>query len=309
MRFAYSQHDLSIKPKILAWLNQARSEGQRVYALFDGSMFSHAEIERLTKASLHFHPALPGSPFESLQLQGPLLWAMDDIDPNQLAILLRRTDGIPAFSLIATTKPQKQLSEVLLWLAVVQTQDGQKLHCRFADTRTLPLLLHCLAPDQIAHLATGMDEWLWVTRDGEIETRHFPAQAAQNLPENEDFRLDDAQFDFMLISAEADMVFQMLAEKMPDVLPDSLPHEIHGRISSLLDTARGYGIADLSELFQYAVVALTTRDDFDRHPAIRDTWTRLEDDGLEFSELAEQWPETFWQTFSPMDETHATTTD
>lgn len=302
MRFACSQHHQSIRTQIEAWLDQSRGKGLAIYALLDGSMFTRWEIERLATASLHFRPALVGSPFESLELQGPLLWCMSETDPKKLAMLLRRTDGIPALSMIATAKPVERLSDVLVWLAVAHTQDEQQLHCRFADTRTLPSLLQCLNPDQLARLGETMNEWLWITRQGEIETRQFPDQAKQAPQENDVFQLDTRQFAFMLTAAEADMVFQMLLEKMPDLIPDTPPHEIHARITSLLDTARGHGINDLPDLFQYTVVALSTRDDFDSHPVIQDSWERIRREGLSFSALAEQWPEAFWQAFTPPDD-------
>lgn len=305
MRFAYSEHHQSIRTQIEAWLDQSRGKGLAIYALLDGSMFTRWEIERLATASLHFRPALVGSPFESLELQGPLLWCMTETDPKKLAILLRRTDGIPALSMIATAKPVERLSDVLVWLAVAHTQDEQQLHCRFADTRTLPSLLQCLHADQLGRVGETMDEWLWITRQGGIETRQFAAQAVQSHQENDVLQLDAKQFAFMLTAAEADMVFQMLVEKMPDLIPDSPPHETHARIARLLDTARGYGVADLPELFQYTVVALSTRDDFDQHPAVRNTWERIKGEGLSFSELAEQWPEEFWQAFTPPDDDDA----
>lgn len=302
MRFAWSRHNHSIKAQLGAWIEQSRSKGLSVHALLDGSMFSQHDIKRLATASIHFSPALLGSPFENLELQGPLLWRMDETDPKKLAIMLRRTDGIPALSMIATAKPLDCLTELLIWLAVAHTQDEQKLHCRFADTRVLPPLLHCLNPDQLGRLGQTMNEWLWITREGEIETRQFPEQTAQTTQENEAFQIDARQFDFMITSAEADMVFQMLAEKMPDLIPDAPPHEIHARISRLLDTARAYGINDLPDLFQYTVVALSTRDDFDSHPTIQGSWERIRHEGLSFSAFAEQWPEAFWQAFAPPDD-------
>jgi len=302
MRFAYSQHHLSIETQISTWVEKSHAGGLQVFALLDGSMFRQREIQQLARASLHFRPALLGSPFESLESQGPLLWEINGSNPKILAMLLRRTDGIPALSLIATTKPPEDLREVLLWLAIAHTQDEQRLHCRFADTRTLPPLLYSLNSDQLDRLGKAMNAWLWITRDGKIETRQFTIRATPSVQESDTFQLDASQFDFMLTTAEADMVFQMLDEKMSDLIPDSPPHEVHARIASLLNTARGYGITDLPDLFQYTVVALSTRDDFDRHPAVRDTWTRLKSEALSFSALAKQWPETFWLAFTPPDE-------
>lgn len=295
MHFAYSQHDAATKEHVFDWFRQSLESGLRSYALLDGCMFNSSDIRSMECQSVSFQAALAGSSLENFGLQGPLLCPLDAADSKGLRALLRKADGVPALSFIATPHGMEVLSKRLIWLAICHTEDEQKLHCRFADTRTLPSLLSCLTPEQNALLGEAVGEWAWIARDGSIQSKTFLPPTGVCSPEPEPFYLDKAQFDFLLISAEPDMVFQMLDEKMPDVLPNTLPHELHTRLVHMLGVARSYGITDLPELFQYAVVALGTSDDFDQHTAIRDTWQRISKEGLLFSELAEQWPEDVWK--------------
>lgn len=296
MRFAYSPHGTAIYPQVFAWLGQVLDGGNQVYALLDGSMLSPDNIHSLDRLSANFEQALINSPFESYGLQGPLLWRLESADSKALRALLRRTDGIPALSFITTPPNATLLSETLLWLAVSHTEDSQKLHCRFADTRTLPTLLECLKPEQKTVLGEAIVEWAWLSRDGSLQKQSFaPFTETQSVEPKKPLSLDAAQFDFMLTRAEPDMVFQMLAEQMPEVLPETPAHELHTRLVHMLGAARGHGITDLPGLFQYAVVGLGTCDNFDQHVTIRDTWQRITKEGLLFSELAEQWPEDVWQ--------------
>lgn len=295
MRFAYSSHGTAINQQIFVWLEQALDVGNQAYALLDGSMFKADDIRSLERLSVSIQLALANSPFESYGRQGPLLWPLETADSKALCALLRRADGIPALSFIATPPDAKPLNEVLLWLALSHAEDGQKLYCRFADTRTLPGLLDCLKPEQNVVLGTAIDEWAWIDRDATLQTKSFAPFTGMQLPVPEHFCLDAAQFDLMLTRAEPDMVFQMLAEQMPEVLPDTAPHEIHARLTRLLSTARQRGIVDFPEFINYANIAFLTFDDFDQHPIMQDVWKKIEDAAGRFGELVEQCPDSVWQ--------------
>lgn len=296
MRFAYARHATSINDRVFAWVDGVLAEGEQPCVLLDGSMFEPDDIQRLQRRSILLQPALIDTPYESYGLQGPLLWILETPYRESLTLLLRRTDGIPALSFIAPRQGLEALHKALAWLASARTEDGQTLHCRFADTRMLLATLDTLSSKQKNIPAIAIKEWIWIARDGNLQSRSFPARIDNALDGPDSLALDSTQFAKMIVSAEPDMVFQMLAEKMSDVLPDEPPHVTHQRLSNLLDTARGYGIVDLPDLFQYAVVGLSTRDDFDQHPAVRDSWPRVKRDSLRFSELADQWSADVWHS-------------
>ena len=296
MRFAYLRHRSAITQELATWVAKMADGGYNTYALLDGSMFEQNDLEHLARRSVNFQPALAGSPLESYGSHGPLLCALGPDTTPGLNALLRRTDGIPGLSFIASRCDRTALSARLIWLAVAQTDDGPPMHCRFADTRVLPALLDSLRPDQRALLAKDVAEWTWIARDATLQAKAFPsAEAAAPSAENAPFDLDEKQFASLLTSVEPDMVFQMLDQKMPELIANAAPHDIHARLVRLLAAARSHGIADLPDLFQFSVVGLCTTDHFDQHPAVQETWRLLKTGDGRFSELAQQWPEEVWR--------------
>ncbi len=160
----------------------------------------------------------------------------------------------------------------------------------------LPGLLRSLMLTQQVALAGSIATWAWIDRDGSLQTSTLPApEGAQERQDAAPFTLDAAQFAFMLSSAEPDMVFQMLVERLPELVPDSAPHVFYGRLAQMISAAHGYGIEDLPDLFQYVVVGLTTQVHFDQHPALAPTWQQLKQGNARFGDLAEQWPDELWQ--------------
>lgn len=296
MRFAYTPHKSALGEPLIDWSRRLAAAGCTVHALLDGCMLNSQVLERLARLAVGFQPALAGSAFDGYGFQGPLLWALDTSNTAGLNALLSRTDGIPGLSFIAARPSRADLTQKLIWLASCRTEDGQHLHCRFADTRMLPGLLDCLTAEQRAVLAETIAEWAWIARDATWRAYAFEPIGDQPEPTEQSlFRLDAKQFAGMMTRAEPDMVFQMLVENMPDLIPEQPAHDIHAHLVYLLDAARGHGVADLPDLFQYAVVGLSTVDTFDRHSAVQETWQRLKRGEGRFGQLAEQWPEEVWQ--------------
>lgn len=296
MRFAFTRHRSAIAPALSTWLAKVAAEGCEPYVLLDGSMFEAADLVRLRQGGIDFQPALAGSPLAIYGDQGPLVWPSGTATAADLGALLRRVDGVPGLSFIACRADREAMSARLIWLAMAHPDDGPPMHCRFADTRVLPSLLDRLTTDQRAVLAQEVAEWAWIARDATLLVKAFaPADAALSSAAKARFDLEAAQFDALLADAEPDMVFQMLDAKMPELIPDAPPHEVHARLARLLDAARSHGITDLPDLFQYAVVGLSTTDQFDQHPAVQKTWRLLKNKDGRFGELAEQWPAEVWQ--------------
>jgi hypothetical protein len=296
MRFAFTRHRSAVEPALNSWLAKVAADGCEPYAVLDGSMFEPAALDRLARLAVNLRPALAGSPLSIYGNRGPLLWSVGSGDTPGLRALLRQADGIPGLSFVACRADRAALSARLIWLAMAHQDDGPPMHCRFADTRVLPSLLDRLTADQGAVLTQEVAEWAWIARDATLRVKAFaPTNAVVPSAVQERFSLDPAQFDGLLADAEPDMVFQMLDEKMFELIPEAPPHEVHARLAGLIDAARGHGITDLPDLFQYAVVGFSTTDHFDLHPAVQETWQRLKNGDGRFGEVAEQWPDNVWK--------------
>lgn len=298
MRFAYTAHNNAIKTEAVDWVERMISARSEVYTLLDGSMLSNRDLKYLERHGLYLRPALVGSLFEDYGLQGPLIGMLDTGNANILNAVLKRTDGIPCLSFIASPQSKAELCKRLIWLAKVDTEDGQSLHCRFADTRTLPSLLDLLNPEQHNKLAEAVSEWAWVSRDCRFATKSLHVVPKQEqIADNEALRLDNTQYARLIGEAEPDMVFQILTDEMPDALPDEPSHVIHQRLVHLLDAAHCHHILDFPDLFQYAVIGLGTCDDFDLHPEVQETWQQISE-GKRFQDLVRQWPDEIWDKLS-----------
>jgi len=296
MRFAVSRHSETLPADWHALATRWHEAGQTPYAVLDGCMLAPVELASLVRAGLRFDPALAGSRFEAYGNQGPLICAVDFSNAHATRTLLRVTNGLPCLSLIGSTQSATTLRKTLIWLAEAHTEGAPPLHCRFADTRMLPGLLRSLTLTQQVTLAGSIAAWGWIDRDGSLQTSTLPApESAHEIQDAAPFTLDAAQFAFMLTSAEPDMVFQMLVERLPELVPDSPPHLFYARLAQMISAAHGYGIEDLPDLFQYVVVGLSTQDRFDLHPALAPTWQQLKQGKARFGDLAEQWPDELWQ--------------
>ena len=299
MQFAVSRFSGSLKAAMDDWCSSAFSRGTSVKAIIDGSMFASEQLKAFFNQS-NSPPIsiLASTPMESYDIHGPLLWEIDSNAPSVLGRLLRLCDGKPALSLISTRVDIHLLRDVLRWLAVIETEDGLRLYCRYADTRVLPGLLDQLNREQRQVLAIAIESWGWIERDGAglRATRLPPNQLSEARHAlSSILKFDDAQYVALLGFAEADMVCQLLVERMPDLLPNGLCGGFHARMEKILALAHARGISELSELFQYAVVALTTYDDFAQHSCLEAPWVEFKTQGGSFSDWLEGWPDGVWQ--------------
>lgn len=298
MQFAVSPHAGNLGDALRDWVASATTNATPVFAIVDGSMFESHVLTSLMAAN---HPAiapvLSDTPLESYGVHGPLLCDVGEASLRLLGKLLRLSNQKPALSFVKPRADVATLRDALRWLAVAQTGEEVRLYCRYADTRVLPGLLEALNPPQRQVLAGAIEQWRWIARDGgALEDRIFPESPPEDtaLPAGA-LQLDDSQYAGLLRHAEPDMVCQLLIERLPELLPAGLSGPVHRRIAAIVDRARTRGIDELNDLFQYAIVALSTYDDFAQHPCLRDAWEAYGKNGSSFGAFVESWPEDVWQ--------------
>jgi hypothetical protein len=284
----------------LAFISRTRALGLTPWLLLDGAMLSAEQYQRLVRLNWGLSPALAGTAFEAYGRQGPLLLRPDEDDSAKLSLALSVANAKPALSLLAARRDEAAMCAALAWLADAGTADGQRLHCRFADSRVTEPLLATLTPAQAHRLGQDLAYWAWVHRDGTLAMHELPTAPEttpppQQPPAQGAFELSASQYSQLLEAAEPDMVLQMLADNCPDLLgSENSPCALHARLVALLAAARGHGLEDLPDLYQFAVVALSTRDDFDQHPALQDTWRQTRERSGRFADLAQAWPSSLW---------------
>lgn len=299
MRFAYSPCSLELRTALQRAHASDVAAGKHWLALLDGSMLDLKRLKALEeKFGVRADETLAGSPLGSFGRQGPLSVSLPSEASALIAALVQLCAGKPGLSFVRPRGDAAKTTTALRWLSLARTSDGAELHCRFADTRVTPSLLDVLSPVQRACVADGIERWTWPNRLGDdIESRALSAgqrdsEETPSLVRN--FDLNDLQYAHILGAAEADMVFQMLAEQMPDLLPVLPAGQLHARIDRMLAAARARGLEDLPDLFQWTVIGLTTYDRFDTHPALATQWEPHDRAPRPFGDWARQWPEDIW---------------
>ena len=301
IEFAVSPHSKDLGSIVIDWVLSAMAAGDSVLALVDASMVNTQSLISLVKANQSIvTPILSDTPMESYGVHGPILWSIGTESFDLLLKLLKLSNKKPALSLIRRRADVdiKTLRDILRWLALIETEEGLQLYCRYADTRVLPALLDQLDAPQHQVLSESIQTWRWIARDGaKLEERHFLRNTiSQHLNLlSAHLKLSNAQYNQILLLSEADMVSQILIERMPDLLSNGLSGEFHQRISAILDRARAKGLHELNDFFEYAVVALSTYDDFAEHVCLQELWGAFQKERQSFGDWAAAWPENIWQ--------------
>lgn len=252
-----------------------------------------ALVERYSGCALW---VFEGSSLESLGAVGTVLLRFPEQKDLQVRELISLCQSRPALSLIW---PQNNLNEMvaaLQWLAWVETADGSDpMHCRFADTRVTPVLIKALRSEQRERLALGVNKWCWPDRLGSaLRGESFESDTAAYDLLEQPLDLNAQQFADMLVAAEPDMVFQMLQERMPDIVPQDDGGAIHARLFNLITAARARGLEDLPDLFQFVVLGLTTFDEFHAAPALQPAWREWSPQKQRFADWVNGWPDALW---------------
>lgn len=272
-------------------------EAEPWLALLDMSMLNEKLLDRLVlRHSVQVHWVLKGRAFDSFGQHGPVLLSAMPDNSDFLRQLVSMCQLKPAFSLLSPRSDMASLVTVLQWLAWVETDDDDvPLYCRFADTRVTSSLLAVLKPHQREQLASVINWWGWPDRLGQGWTcEKFDRNNGQISTPDRLLEFDAQQFSQMLTMAEPDMVYQMLLEKMPDILPQQEGGLIHQRLVSMLAAAHAHGLDDLPDLFQFVVLGLSTYDDFHASPVLAQGWREHRKPNQRFTEWVNEWPDELW---------------
>lgn len=288
-RFAWTPHEPGIISLITEWA--AAKQPLEIHAMLDGSMFEPYVIKELVGHDVMLDSAFAGTSLAGYEELGPMRCRLPPAHQNIIQRLSTKARGIPALSFIAARCDTNSLCECLAWLARVQTEDGQEQLCRYTDTRVLASHIDSLTAEQKAALASCIGAWAWIARDGTLQEVTFEMPASIGELPRAPLILSAAQFDSVLTAAEPDILFQMLVEHSPELIPDGEAHLFHARLKKLIETAKVRGLSDLPDFFTYITIALMTDDHFDQHPAVQETWQRLKDGEGRFGEQVERWPE------------------
>jgi len=243
-------------------------------------------------------PALGQTPLAAFGEHGPCLLscgAPGEWEPR-IASLLQLAGDAPAVSWVLTDADITGLRQIALYLARVWVQSRrQPVHCRFADTRVLPGLLACLEPGQLAPLQ-DLAAWYWCDREGQpIAWRRGPRSSPSSVADEARLVLSITQFRAIQSEAEPDILFNLLLDKAPELVPADSLGAFHARLKRLLARATQFHVNEEADRLQYLVLALSCGEDFHRSPALSGSWPQVASGDVPLSRAMQQWGDDVWQ--------------
>lgn len=260
-------------------------------SMLDAKML--ARLERYASPSVQM---LETSRYAAYEELAPRLIPLDNLSASKLEWFLSASDGVPALSFVELHAPDsKPQLQSLIWLAEAKTADDMQLYCRYTDTRILPVLLDKLTENQTAVLAASIRRWAWVNREGQLSQKLFVAPEAASDDAIPPLSFDNPPFAQLMQAAEADLIFGMLRESSPEIIPETTPFDIHRRLSNLLDAGRERGVVDASDQLQFAAIAWSSSETFYQLPCLAPSWEIIRKQKARFSDVLKTWDDRIWE--------------
>lgn len=294
--FLQNQHTAELAGELTEWLEVATSSNCHCFAIADMSMLDAQMLARLERYASPGVQLLETSRYAAYEELGPRLILMDRLQVGKLERFLSASDSVPALSFVELHAPEGiPQRQSLVWLAEAETTDGMQMYCRYTDTRILPVLLDKLTEDQTAVLSGSIRRWAWVNREGRLSQKLFAANKVVNDEPSQPLSFDDQQFSKLMQAAEADLIFSMLRESSPEIIPETTPFDIHRRLSNLLDAGRERGVVDASEQLQFVAIAWSSSETFYQLPCLAPSWEIIRDQKGRFSDVVKTWDDSIWE--------------
>lgn len=181
---------------------------ERIYALIEGALNEtcYGLLKRTGHLPFQALYANTASADEETLALSPLLVEYQADARHEWDTLIKKTDGKPALSIIATKESLVHLTHRLMPWCVVDAA-GYTLALSFADTRILPELFEVLTPAQREELCGPMLRWQYVARDAQWAS--LPV-TGNDVPPADKVVLDEQQCAQLTDASEADNVLFQL---------------------------------------------------------------------------------------------------
>ena len=240
--------------ELTQWVASMKSAGNTVALLMDSAM---ADLNLKTWPGASFlYDDTRWAPLGELS---PVLIELDSADSPLLRRALVLAKGIPMLSLVATTLPIAKLIAVWREQIAVQDSDGEELLLRWADTRCSIYLPKALSARNWQQLSGPLEAWWVINRHGQICP--LPVFSGAIGSENADAQaialtLTEEELSNLIAFAEPDALLNVVAEQVPELLPEHKRAETHNLIADACALARRHGVTGMRDMLALAIFAL-----------------------------------------------------
>lgn len=293
--FLQNPHTPELISDLGKWISEERPPEYGIYAIADMTMLDAKGLRQLERISSPAIKILEHSRYAAYDELGPRLLSLKNLSPNQLERLLRWADETPSLSFVELLSSSgKPDLKPLVWLAETEIDDGLAMYCRYTDTRILPRLLSQLDAAQTAVLTSRIRRWAWINRKGQLSETTWTQDKGNTERAISKLQFDQQQFAELMQASEADLIFNLVRETSPEIVPLAAPAEIHQRLSTILDAGRKRGVLDASDQHQFVAIAWSSSERFYQLPCLEPSWDMLRQHITRFSDVIKNWSDNIW---------------
>jgi Domain of unknown function (DUF4123) len=298
MNFACNEVDVAAVGSLIA--QDATKGGVVSWLLVDAALLGPTQLAVVVaRQRWRTSNTLEGSKLDSFGPHAPQLIELIGTPDHVIRGLesLRQMDrSAPALSVIYSRAPLSELRALFAWLAHPRIDGDLDLHCRFADTRVLPHLLSVLSPAQRFRVSQCVEQWRWLDRMGRVGEWRCAATGVDTglLDDADQIQVDKAQFDAMLEASEPDIMFTLLLDNTPELVPTSQRGQFHQTLVEVLAGANTRGLKTPDDRLQFVILSLSCGLDFHLHAGLATTWEAVKDRGAKLCDQMKQWSDDLW---------------
>jgi hypothetical protein len=242
-------------------------------------------------------PVLAGSPLVAFGEHGPHLWPVEGANVDQISIHLKRWVALEptaaGLSWLSSDQSPQVLADLVAYLCLIVVDGDTRLHCRAADVRVQPALLGLLSPEQLARVGAAIDGWSYFDELGQWSLWKSGG-SAHHADTASELRLDARQYAQMLEHSEPDIVFGLLHDKAPEVVPNQRLGEFRQQLAGFIATGRRYGVTETLDCLQFCVLSLTLGEHFHENPALGPTWQATRERRASLKIEMDSWSDSLW---------------
>ena len=270
-----------------------------VWMLVDPALGDAPATTRLAqKLGWPRYEAFATSPLNTFGVNGPALLQLPRLNPTALSDALRqwiKLDTVAVgLSWVVSTAAVIQLQDLFAYLALATVDGDTPLHCRCADARVLPPLLRVLSPPQAARVGSLVASWQWLDAVGTGVTWSAAGTPREQPDSADHLQLNAQQYSMLMDASEPDIMFALLIDKTPEVVPEENRGTFRQKLARILNTATRYNVGQTPDRLQFVVLSLSCGESFHEHPGLRETWRAVSARGARLSKEMEGWSDDLW---------------
>lgn len=227
------------------------------YALVD-TVFDHAECKFLNEWIDAVNCYTGDSRLDALAPAAPCLVPLHDSQglSYRITSLLRHCSGRPMLSFLASSAEGATLVEHWRAFYMAQSDDGQHMLLRFADTRVLPNLQNVLTNAQWGAICWSIRHWSYIGRNGEIAECIVSGGSDRAFSQ---LKLSSHQVDRLIEQSYPDILMARIIDSMPEAIPPSISLlSLYKLTAAAFRLAQDYYVENEADVFSLVVAACLT---------------------------------------------------